>query len=132
MKKNQLIEFIEQHEALNISEIANKAGFSRTLLYGILSGEKALLGDKAWELAKVLSHYGLILRGWTFKPFEADESPLMLECYRFVKDAEQEIIEETIFNEQGIETGCIIRYKVLIQKTSMDQFDFAEFLGISY
>jgi hypothetical protein len=53
MKKNELIKFIEEHPALNIQAIAKETSFSPTLLYGILSGEKALLGDKAFELAKV-------------------------------------------------------------------------------
>lgn len=131
MKKNILIEFIESRNALNVSEIAKESGFSRTLLYGILSGEKTLKGDKAWELAKVLSNYGLVLKGWTFKPFNKKEFPAMLECYRFTDD-EQEVIEEILYNEKGQETGSIIQYKVIIQKNMMDMFDFASFIGISF
>ena len=121
--ENKLIVFIENHPALNISEIAKEAGFSRTLLYGILSGEKALLGDKAFELAKVLSNYGLVLNGWTFEPYDYEEFPLMLFAYRFVEEFEHEDFEPK---------SGVIYYKVVIQKSIMDEWDFAEFLKVSY
>jgi hypothetical protein len=123
MKKNALIQFIEEHPALNIQAIAKETSFSPTLLYGILSGEKALLGDKAFELAKVLSHYGLVLNGWTFKPYDYEEFPLMLQAYRFCDEFEVEDFEP----QSGV-----IYYKLTIQKSLMDEWDFAEFLKIGY
>jgi transcriptional regulator with XRE-family HTH domain len=122
MDKNILIQFIEEHPALTIKEIANATNFSQSLLYGILSGEKNLKGDKAFEIAKVLSHYGLTLRGWVFKPYDAEYLPLMLEAYRFTDD-EQEDFEET---------SGIIKYRVIIQKDTFDEFDFASFIGVGY
>lgn len=129
MEQNILIQFIKNHPALNISEIAKKAGFSRNLLYGILDGEKKLLTEKAFNLAKVLSHYGLNINDWIFVPYNEAEHLNTLECYRFTQD-EHETIEETIYNKKGIETGCTIKYKVTIQKDMMDMFDFARLINL--
>lgn len=121
MQDNILIEFIKNHPALTITEISKLTNFSKTLLYGIISGEKTLKGDKAFSLAKVLSHYGLRLNGWVFEPYDWNETPEMIKCYRF-KDAEQETIDKVDHFE----------YKVIIYRDVMDVFDFAQFIGVSF
>ena len=119
--ENILIKFIKEHPALTITEISKLTNFSKTLLYGILSGEKTLKVDKAFSLAKVLSHYGLRLNEWIFEPYDWDDTPEMIKCYRFA-DEEQEVIDE----------GNTIKYKVIIYRDIMDVFDFAQFIGISF
>ena len=121
MQDNILIQFIKNHPALTIAEISKLTNFSKTLLYGILSGDKTLRSDKAFSLAKVLSHYGLRLNGWIFEPYDWDDTPEMIKCYRFA-DEEQEVIDE----------GNTIKYKVIIYRDIMDVFDFAQFIGVSF
>ena len=123
--ENILIKFIKSHPALTIAEISKLTNFSKTLLYGILDGKKTLKGDKAFALAKALSHYGLRLNGWIFEPYSWDEMPEHLFAYRFADD-EQEVIE--IEHDNGVE----IKYKVFIHRDIMDVFDFAAFIGVSF
>lgn len=125
MQDNILIQFIKNHPALTISELSKLTNFSKTLLYGILSEDKkvqkALKPDKAFALAKALSHYGLRLNGWIFEPYDWNDTPEIIKCYRF-KDVEQETIDK----------GDHFEYKVIIYRDIMDVFDFAQFIGVSF
>ena len=123
-KTNPLVQFLQERPSLNISQLAKEAGFSMSLLDQIKKEKTPLTAGKAFALAIALSRYGLVLNRWIFEPYDIENYPLVLSCYRF-KDIEQETIE--IEHPEG---GTSFEYKVTIYRDVMEQSDFAEFLGI--
>jgi|11BtaG_2_1085332.scaffolds.fasta_scaffold38536_3 AraC-like DNA-binding protein len=94
--ENILITWIKNHSALNLSRVATQAGFSVSLLHGIMKNEKGLTVDKAFKLAKVLSHYGLELRGWRFLSTNQKDK---LKCYSITNKINTAVFDAAEFME---------------------------------
>jgi transcriptional regulator with XRE-family HTH domain len=112
---NYLFKFIQEHPALNVSQIARDIGVQPRYLSEILKGDRGLTSDKAFKIARVLTRYGLKLKDWFFEEHSTD-FPLSLFAHKFIN-------EERIIEKEGVVT-----LKAHVEKREFNQTDFFEFI----
>ena len=95
--ETKLAGWLNNHPAINISEIAKGMGISRaSYLHEIIKDQRMLSERYAFAIAKELSKYGLQLNGWIFEPYD-EEYPLTLFALSWKNEEVEEIDNENHF-----------------------------------
>ena len=99
---NILLEWINDHQGIKSAHIAREMGVSGVFIANVLSGKRNLNSENLFKLCKVLSRYGLELKGFIFRPCEIDAevipSILLMENGRYkAVNISESLLFEMIF-----------------------------------
>lgn len=119
---NKLYKYLQDHPALNKSELAREMGMkdknpsAKFSEYLESKSGRVFNANFAFKLACVLTRYGLVIDGWMFEEYDED-SPGCLFAYQWKDEEFKSIDKEDHFE-----------YTRVFYREHWDIFDFFEFV----